>query len=77
MLANINDDDTGRKGYIQFGQLKPYIKSLVTIGVHTYLAAIVDCHLWERTLLYDTDDEPKECIDAAGVPQVSVLDALL
>ena len=52
-------------------------KSLATIGVPTYLAAIIDSYLKERTLWYDTDDGPKEYVVSAGVPQGSVLGPLL
>lgn len=47
-------------------------KSLVTVGAPTYRATIVECYLRERTLSYNTDDEPKEHVVSAGLPENSV-----
>ena len=52
-------------------------KSLATIGVPTYLAAIIDSYLQERTLWYNTDDGPKKYVGSAGVPQGAVLGPIL
>ncbi|CAD7080109.1 unnamed protein product [Hermetia illucens] len=52
-------------------------KSLAKVGIPAYLAAIVDSHLTERRLWYDTDDGSQEYVVSAGVPQDSVLGPLL
>ncbi|CAD7084849.1 unnamed protein product [Hermetia illucens] len=59
------------------GNWNPIRKSLATITVPTYLAAIIDSYLHEPSLWYNTDDGPKKYVVSAGIPQNSVLGPLL
>lgn len=46
---------------------------LVDTGVRGYLVILVENYLSQRTLWYETDEDPKEYIVTAAIPQSSVL----